>query len=32
VLLRGSELYTAAAKDRQMLDQYGAGMPNDCIE
>lgn len=32
VLLRGSELYAAAAKDRQMLDQYGAGTPNDWIE
>lgn len=32
VLLRGSELYADAAKDRQMLDQYGAGTPNDWIE
>jgi stearoyl-CoA desaturase (delta-9 desaturase) len=32
VLLRGSELYAAAAKDHQMLDQYGAGTPNDWIE
>ena len=32
VLLRGSELYAAAAKDRQMLEQYGAGTPNDWIE
>lgn len=32
VLLRGRELYVAAAKDRQMLDQYGAGTPNDWIE
>lgn len=32
VLLRGSELYAAAAKDRHMLDQYGAGTPDDWIE
>lgn len=32
VLLRGSELYAAAAMDRRMLDQYGAGMPDDWIE
>lgn len=32
VLLRGSELYAAAAKDRHMLDQYGAGTPYDWIE
>jgi stearoyl-CoA desaturase (Delta-9 desaturase) len=32
VLLRGSELYAAAAKDSQMLDQYGAGTPNDWLE
>lgn len=32
VLLRGSELYAAAAKDRQMLNQYGAGTPSDWLE
>jgi stearoyl-CoA desaturase (delta-9 desaturase) len=32
VLLRGSELYAAAAKDRHMLDQYGAGTPDDWLE
>jgi stearoyl-CoA desaturase (delta-9 desaturase) len=32
VLLRGSELYAAAAKDRRMLEQYGAGTPDDWIE
>jgi stearoyl-CoA desaturase (delta-9 desaturase) len=32
VLLRGSELYTAAAKDRRMLEQYGAGTPDDWLE
>ncbi|MBC7499232.1 MAG: fatty acid desaturase [Herminiimonas sp.] len=32
VLLRGSELYAAAAKDHHLLDQYGAGTPDDWIE
>jgi hypothetical protein len=32
VLLRGSELYAAAAKDRRMLEQYGAGTPDDWLE
>ncbi|KAF2406661.1 stearoyl-CoA desaturase (delta-9 desaturase) [Pseudomonas antarctica] len=32
VLLRGSELYAAAAKAPHLLDQYGAGTPNDWIE
>lgn len=31
VLLRGSELYAAAAKDRRMLKQYGAGTPDDWL-
>jgi len=32
VLLRGSEIYAAAAMDRHMLDQYGAGTPDDWLE
>ncbi|MCJ7450857.1 MAG: fatty acid desaturase, partial [Steroidobacteraceae bacterium] len=32
VLLRGSELCAAAAKDRHMLAQYGAGTPDDWLE
>jgi stearoyl-CoA desaturase (delta-9 desaturase) len=32
VLLRGSELYAVAAKDRRMLEQYGAGTPEDWLE
>jgi stearoyl-CoA desaturase (delta-9 desaturase) len=32
VLLRGSELYAAAAKDRLMLDRYGTGTPDDWLE
>jgi len=32
VLLRGSELYAAAAKDRHMLDRYGVGTPDDWLE
>lgn len=32
VPLRGSELYATAAKDRHMLDRYGAGTPDDRLE
>ncbi len=32
VLLQGSELYAAAAKDERMLNQYGTGTPGDWIE
>jgi len=32
LLLRGSELYAAAAKDRHMFDRYGAGTPDDWLE
>jgi len=32
LLLRGSELYAAAAKDRHMFDRYGAGTSDDWLE
>ena len=32
VLLQGAELYRAAAADRELLDRYGAGTPDDWIE
>ena len=32
VLLQGAELYRTAAADRDLLDRYGAGTPDDWIE
>lgn len=32
VLLEGTELYRAAAKDKEMLEKYGHGAPDDWIE
>ena len=32
VLLQGAELYRTAAADRELLDRYGAGTPDDWIE
>ncbi len=32
VLWQGAELYRAATKDQEMLNQYGHGTPNDWIE
>jgi stearoyl-CoA desaturase (Delta-9 desaturase) len=32
VLLQGAELYRAAAADREMLERFGAGTPDDAIE
>ena len=32
VLLQGTELYRAEAKNRETLEKYGAGTPNDWIE
>ena len=32
VLLQGAELYRSAAADRELIDRYGAGTPDDWIE
>lgn len=32
VVFRGAWLYNIATKDRQMIDQYGVGAPNDWVE
>ena len=32
VLFKGAFLYHSASKDREMINQYGVGTPNDCIE